>query len=63
MEPEIIAGDENHIPLLPWLAVLLSPVTAALTLLIIPDMVIVMEFQSWKTFCVGGIKKAILELN
>lgn len=41
---EIVAGDDNHIPLS---VVLLSPVTAALTLLMIPDMMILWNYEIW----------------
>lgn len=56
---EMVAGDEKYIPLLPLSAVLLSPVTAALTLLMIPDMMILWNYESWEIFCVRGIKKVV----
>lgn len=59
----MFAGDEKHIPLLPWSVVLLSPVTAALTLLMIPDMMILWNYESWGIFCIVGVKIAIVELD
>lgn len=60
---EMFAGDEKHIPLLPWSVVLLSPATAALTLLMIPDMMVLWNYENWEIYCVCGIKKAFLELD